>query len=74
MLLIEYTFQFTWASWWLRWLRIYLQCGRPRVDPWVEKIPRESSGNPLQDSWLENSVDRGAWVGYRVHGVSKSWT
>ena len=25
--------------WWLRWLRIYLQCRRPRFDPWVGKIP-----------------------------------
>ena len=21
----------------------------------------EANGNPLQDSWLENSIDRGAW-------------
>ena len=25
--------------WWLSWLRICLQCGRPRFDPWVGKIP-----------------------------------
>ena len=25
--------------WWLRWLSICLQCGRPRFDPWVGKIP-----------------------------------
>ena len=25
--------------WWLRWQRICLQCKRPRLDPWVEKIP-----------------------------------
>ena len=25
--------------WWLRWLSIYLQCGRPRFDSWVGKIP-----------------------------------
>ena len=24
--------------WWLRWLRILLQCRRPRFDPWVGKI------------------------------------
>ena len=28
---------------------------------WVEKIPGEGNGNPLQDSCLENSMDRGAW-------------
>ena len=24
--------------WWLRWLNICLQCGRPRFNPWVGKI------------------------------------
>ena len=24
---------------WLRWQRIYLQCRRPQLSPWVEKIP-----------------------------------
>ena len=26
-------------SWWLRELRIFLECRRPRFDPWVGKIP-----------------------------------
>ena len=26
-------------SWWLRWYRIHLQCGRPGFDPWVGKSP-----------------------------------
>ena len=30
-------------------------------------------GNPLQYSYLENSVDRGAW-GAAVHGVAESQT
>ena len=30
-------------------------------------------GNPLQDSCLENAVDRGTWWA-TVHGVTKSWT
>ena len=30
-------------------------------------------GNPLQDSCLENSMDRGAWRA-TVHGVAKSQT
>ena len=25
--------------WWLRWERICLQCGKPRFNPWVGKIP-----------------------------------
>ena len=34
----------------------------------------EGSGNPLQDSSLENSMDRGAWQAAVVHGVAKSKT
>ena len=30
-------------------------------------------GNPLQRSFLENPMDRGAWWA-TVHGVTKSWT
>ena len=32
----------------------------------------EGNGNPLQYSWLENSMDRGTWQ-VTVHGVTKSW-
>ena len=33
----------------------------------------EGNGNPFQDSYLENPMDRGArWA--TVHGVAKSWT
>ena len=35
--------------------------------------PRGGSGNPLQYSCLENSMDRGAWQAI-VHGVTKGWT
>ena len=36
-------------------------------------VPAEGNGNPLQDSCLENSMDRGArWA--TVHGVAKSQT
>ena len=27
--------------WWLSWLRIHLQCGRPGCDPWVGEDPLE---------------------------------
>ena len=37
------------------------------------RSPGEGHGNPLQCSWLENSMDRGAWWA-TVHGVAKSWT
>ena len=35
------------------------------------KIPGEGNGYPLQDSGLENSMDRGGWQGI-VHGVANS--
>ena len=35
------------------------------------RSPGGGHGNPLQDSCLENSTDRGAWPAI-VHGVSKS--
>ena len=37
------------------------------------KSPAEGNGNPLQYSFLENSMDRGTWQA-TVHGVTKSWT
>ena len=35
--------------------------------------PGEGSGNPLQYSCLENSMDREVWRP-TLHGVAKSWT
>ena len=52
------------------------QCRRHRrlgVDPWSGTSPGGGSGNSLQYSCLENSMDRGAWQA-TVHGVTKSWT
>ena len=39
--------------------------------PGSGRSPREGNGNPLQDSCLENSMDRGAWPA-TVHGVTKT--
>ena len=39
----------------------------------MRRSPGGGNGNPLQYSYLENSMDRGAW-GATVHGVAKSWT
>ena len=50
------------------------QCGRHkrcRFDPWVGKISWRRACNPLQDSCLENPMDRGAWQ-VTVHGVTVS--
>ena len=38
-----------------------------------ERSPGEGSGNPLQDSCLENPMDRGAWQA-TVYGVTKCQT
>ena len=35
--------------------------------------PGGGHGNPLQDSFLENPMDREAWQA-KVHKVTKSWT
>ena len=37
------------------------------------RFPGERNGNPLQISYLENTMDRGAWWA-AVHGVAKSRT
>ena len=47
--------------------------GDPGSSPGLGRSPGEGHGNPLQDSSLENPVDRGAcWA--TVHGVTKSRT
>ena len=39
--------------------------------PGLERSPGEGNGNPLQYSYLENPMDRGAWQA-TVRGVTKS--
>ena len=41
--------------------------------PRLGRSPGEGNGSPLQCSWWENSMDRGAWWA-TVHGVAKSQT
>ena len=43
----------------------------PRLIPGLERSPGGGNGNPLKYSYLENSMDRGAWWA-TVHGVAKS--
>ena len=38
--------------------------------PRLGRSPREGNGNPLQDSCLENLMNRGAWQ-TTVHGVAR---
>ena len=49
------------------------KCKKLRFNPWVRKIPGEGNGNPLQRSFLENPMDRGAWLA-TVHGATKHQT
>ena len=47
--------------------------GDPGSVPGLGKYPGKGHGNPLQYSYLENFMDRGAWQ-ITVHGVPKTWT
>ena len=42
--------------------------GDPGSIPESGRSPGEGNGNPLQNSCLENSMDKGAWMA-RVHGL-----
>ena len=41
--------------------------------PGLGRSPGEGNGNPLQYSFLENSMERGSWRAI-VHGITKSRT
>ena len=56
--------------WWLSGRESACQLRRRGFDPWVEKIPGEGNGSPLQYSCLGNPVDRGSWQA-TVCGVTK---
>ena len=47
--------------------------GDPGLIPGLGRTPGEGTGNPLQYSCLENSMDRGVWWA-TVHGVTESQT
>ena len=47
--------------------------GDPGSTPRLGRTPGEGNGNPLQYSFLENSMDSGAQFAI-VHSVAKSWT
>ena len=49
------------------------KAGDPGLIPGLGRSSGERNGNPLQDSYLENPTDRGAWWA-TVHGVAKSQT
>ena len=45
--------------------------GDPSSTPGSGRSPGEGNDNPLQYSYLENTVNRGAWQA-TVHGVTES--
>ena len=47
--------------------------GHPDSIPGSRRSPGEGNGNPLQDSHLENSMDRGTWWS-TAHSVTKNRT
>ena len=49
------------------------KAGDEGLIPGLGRSPGEGNNNPLQYSYLENSMDRGAWQA-TVHGVTNSKT
>ena len=42
-------------NWWFSSKESACQCRRCRFNPWVEKVPWEGNGHPLQHSWTSGS-------------------
>ena len=66
------------ASWWASLVAQTVKNLPATRETWVQSLgqedpPGEGHGNPLQYSYLKNSMDRGDWWA-AVHGVTKSWT
>jgi len=58
--------------WWLK-LQSACSAGDLGLIPGSGRSPEEGNGNPLQDSCLENFMNRGAWWA-TVHEVTKNQT
>ena len=58
--------------WWLRLLRIRLQCGRPAFDIWVGKIPWRRERLPAPVFWPGESHGQRSLVGYSPWGHRES--
>ena len=54
--------------WWLRRLSICLQCGRPRFDPWVRKIPWRKKLQSTPELLPGKSHGQRSLVGYSPWG------
>ena len=66
------------ASWWAYLVALTVKNLPATSETWVQSLgqedpPGEEHGNPLQYSYLKNSMDRGDWWA-TVQGVTKSQT
>ena len=59
--------------WWFRGKAFACNAGDPASIPGLKRTPGEGNGNLLQYSYLENSMNRGAWLA-TVHGIKGSDT
>ena len=60
-LVLNFFFFFNWSvvlglPWWLRRSSVCLQCGRPRFNPWVGKIPWRRKWQPTPVKWQPTPV------------------
>ena len=58
---------------WLHGKESASNAGDSGLIPGSRTALEEGNGNPLQYSYLENPMERGAWQA-PVRGVTKSWT
>ena len=57
--------------WWLKWYRIFLQCGRPRFNPWVRKIPWRRKWHPTPVFLSKESHGQRSLVNYSLWSHKK---
>ena len=60
--------------WWLKGKESTCNEGDPGSIPGLARSPRERNSYPLQESCLENSMDRGAWCANSSWGCKESGT
>ena len=58
--------------WWLSGRESACESGDVGSIPVSGRSPGEGNGNPIQHSYLGNSMDRGAWRATH-HGIEKGW-
>ena len=61
---------FHWTSLVAQTVKTACNAGDPGSVLALGRCPGEGNGNPVQDSCLGNSIDRGAWLGYSPWGLN----